>query len=252
MLSKEETKDETTWSLGEYVEPDAVAQAFGVKTGMPTRIGVYANQPSPYSAKASLLGKALAGLAAAALVVQMASCALAQNRKVFEQSFTFTQEERGKALVTEPFALTGHASNVVVKTTADVENRWIYLGMALINLDSGQAYDFGREVSYYRGVEGGESWSEGGRSDEAVLPRVPAGQYYLRIEPDSDAPQVNYVVRVDRDVPTFWFLPVALVALSIYPLVFWLRSRSFEAQRWAESDYAPVSSDDDDDSDNSD
>jgi hypothetical protein len=81
---------------------------------------------------------------------------------------------------------------------------------------------------------------------------VPAGQYYLRIEPDSDAPQVNYVVRVDRDVPTFWFLPVALVALSIYPLVFWLRSRSFEAQRWAESDYAPVSSDDDDDSDNSD
>ena len=248
MLSKEETSEETTWSLGEYVEPDAVAQAFGVKTGMPARTGVYANQPSPYSAKASLLGKALAGLAATALVVQMASCALAQNRKVFEQSYTFTQEERGKALVTVPFALTGRASNVVVETTADIENKWIYFSLALINLDSGQAYDFGREVSYYHGVDGGESWSEGGRSDEAVLPNVPAGQYYLRIGPDSDAPPVNYVVRVSRDVPTLWFLPVALVALSLYPLIFWLRSRSFETQRWAESDDAPVSSDAADDS----
>jgi len=248
VLSKETVKNEAAWSLGEYIEPDAVAKAFGLKTAMPTRIGVYVNQPSPHAAKAKVLGKAFAGLVAAAVVVQMASCALAQNRKVFEQSYTFTQAEKGKALVTEPFALTGHPSNVVVETTADIENKWIYLGMALINLDSGQAYDFGREVSYYRGVEGGESWSEGGKADEAVLPGVPAGQYYLRIEPDSDAPPVNYVVRVYRDVPRFWFLPAALVALSLYPLIFWIRSRSFETQRWAESDHAPASSGDSDDS----
>ncbi len=248
MLSKEATKEETTWSLGEYVEPDVVAQAFGVKGAMPTRIGVYANQPSPFGAKAKLLGRAFAVLAASAVVVQMASCALAQNRKVFEQAYTFTQEDRGKSLVTEPFAITGHPSNVVVETTADIENKWIYLSLALINLDSGQAYDFGREVSYYSGVEGGESWSEGGRSDEAVLPSVPAGQYYLRIEPDTDTPPVGYVVRVYRDVPTYWFLPVALVALSLYPLIFWIRSRSFETQRWAESDRGSGSSSKSDDS----
>ncbi|MCX6546312.1 MAG: DUF4178 domain-containing protein [Acidobacteria bacterium] len=248
MLSKEETGEETTWSLGEYVEPDAVAKAFGVTTSMPSRIGVYANQPSPLSAKATVLGKAFACLVAAAVIVQMASCALAQNRKVFEQSYTFTQEERGKALVTEPFELTGHRSNVMVETTADLSNKWIYLSMALINLDSGQAYDFGREVSYYSGVEGGESWSEGGRSDRAILPSVRAGQYYLRIEPESDAPPINYAVKVVRDVPRLWFLPVALVALSIYPLLFWIRSRSFETQRWAESDDAPVSSGGSDDS----
>jgi hypothetical protein len=127
---------------------------------------------------------------------------------------------------------------VVVETRADLNNTWIYLSMALINLDSGQAYDFGREVSFYSGVDGGESWSEGTRSDEATLPSVPAGQYYLRIEPDSDTPPVNYAVRVYRDVPTLWFLPLALVALSLYPLIVWLRSRSFETQRWAESSRA--------------
>jgi len=241
MLSQEKTKEETTWSLGEYIEPDAVAGAFGMKTGMPVRVGVYANQPSPAAAKGKSVARAFAGLVAAAVLIQLSSCALAQNRKVFEQSYTFSPEQRGQALVTEPFVLTGRASNVAIETRADVENKWIYLSMALINLDSGQAYDFGREVSYYHGVDGGDSWSEGGRSDEAVLPSVPAGQYYLRIEPDSDTPPISYVVTVRRDVPTFWFLPVALLALGIYPLVFWLRGRSFETQRWAESSRAEES-----------
>ena len=249
MLSKEATKEETTWSLGEYIEPEAVAKAFGVTTGMPARIGVYANQPAPTAGKGNAVARGFAALAAAALLIQMGSCALAQNRQVFEQSYVFTQEQRGQAVVTEPFTLTGHASNVVITSRADVENKWIYLSMALINLDSGQAYDFGREVSYYHGVDGGESWSEGGRSDEATLPSVPAGQYYLRIEPEADAPPINYAVSVRRDVPTLWFLPVALLALGVYPLVFWLRGRSFETQRWAESDHAPASSEDDSDED---
>jgi hypothetical protein len=252
MLSKEEANSEVTWSLGEYIEPAVVTEAFGVTSGMPTRIGVYANQPSPYAAASGRVARAFLGLAAAALALQMMSCGLAQNRKVFEQAYTFTQEDRGQAKVTDPFEVTGHASNVVVETKTGVDNRWIYLNLALINLETGQAYDFGREVSYYHGVDGGESWSEGSQSDSAVLPNVPAGQYYLRIEPESDTPPINYVVQVYRDVPSLWYLPTALAALGIYPLLIWLRSRSFETQRWAESDSAPKSGDDSDDSDDSD
>jgi len=239
MLSKEETQGEVTWSIGEYMEPDAVWQAFGLSTRPPARVGVYANQPSPFASKSPVLWRVFGLLAAAALVIQAASCALAQDKQVFADRYTFAVTDKGRVDVTPPFELSGHDSNVVVKTTADVENQWIYLNLALISLDTGRAWDFGREVSYYHGVDGGESWSEGSRSDEAVLPAVPAGQYYLRIEPETAAPSVHYEVRVSRDVPSWWYLPVALLFLSLYPFLFWMRGRSFETARWAESDHAP-------------
>ena len=44
-------------------------------------------------------------------------------------------------------------SNVEVATSASVTNDWIYLNYALINQDSGEAWDFGREVSFYSGYD---------------------------------------------------------------------------------------------------
>ena len=250
MLSKEQTADDVTWSLGEYMEPDAVWQAFALPGRPPERSGVYANQPSPFAGKTTRVWRAFAGLAAAAVILQSASCLLAQNKLVFQQHYTFSKLDAAKVEVTEPFELGGHTSNVAVQTTAGVENSWIYLNLALISLDDGRAWDFGREVSYYHGVDGGESWSEGSGSDEAVLPAVPPGQYYLRIEPESDAASIPYTIEVRRDVPQYWFLLLALVALAGYPLLVWMRSRTFETSRWSESDDAPAgkSSGDADDS----
>jgi hypothetical protein len=127
---------------------------------------------------------------------------------------------------------------VVVRTETNVDNTWIYLGLALISMDDGRAYDFGREIGYYHGVEGGESWTEGSTRDEAVLPAVPPGQYYLRVEPESEAAAVHYVIRVYRDVPRLLFLWIALGLLSVYPVLASLRRAAFESKRWAESDHA--------------
>jgi len=57
------------------------------------------------------------------------------------------------SFVTNIFELTGHISTVEVKTYAPVSNHWIYLNYALINQDTGQAWDFGRELSYYYGYD---------------------------------------------------------------------------------------------------
>jgi hypothetical protein len=73
------------------------------------------------------------------------------------------------------------------------------------------------------------------------LPSVPSGRYYLLIEPESSASGMTYEVHVRRDVPRFIHLIWALPLVSIFPLVFWYRSRRFEAQRWMESDH-PISS----------
>ncbi len=130
----------------------------------------------------------------------------------------------------------------------------------MINDETGKAWDWGREISYYHGADSDGSWSEGGRSDSSTLGQVPPGRYYLRVEPDWEAPSqtssspppepVLYTIKVKRDVPQFWYYPVILVFLFIPPLVRSVKSLRFETRRWEDSQYPPTgggsSSDDDD------
>ncbi len=237
ILSREQTDQEEVWTIGEYIEPEALWTAFHLTTALPPRIGVAPNQLSPYKAKSSEVLKLFGYFCLAAIMIHLALSLLAQNKLVYENQFIFQQAMKEKALVTDFFEIPGHPSNVVIKSTANVNNNWIYLHLALIN-EEGQAYDFGREISYYHGVEGGERWSEGGTSDEASLPSIPAGKYYLRIEPESSSPIVNYRIQVYRDVPQWSFFIIALAVLCLLPILMWWRSSRFEAARWSESDSA--------------
>jgi hypothetical protein len=136
---------------------------------------------------------------------------------------------------------------VELTTSTDLNNRWIYLNYALINETTGQAFDFGREVSYYHGYDSDGSWSEGSVNDSVAVPSVPPGRYYLRVEPEGDPGygMTYYTISVRRDVPQYSFYGIALGALFLPVLVLTWRSLSFEHLRWAESDHAPVSSGDD-------
>jgi len=131
---------------------------------------------------------------------------------------------------------------VEVKTFAPVSNHWIYLNYALINQDTGQAWDFGREVSYYHGYDSDGSWSEGKQTDTVVVPSVPPGHYFLRIEPEVDPslPRIPYSVEVRRDVPVFGIYGIAFLALLVPALVISWRAYTFERSRWSESDHPPM------------
>ena len=238
ILSQEQTDQETSWTIGEYIEPETLWKDFNLTTPIPARIGVAPNQVSPYKAQASSLWVLFGYLFLAAVLIQLALFFLSQNRLIYDDRFVFQQKNKEKAVVTELFNISGHTSNVVIKTAAaPLNNNWMYLNMALVSED-GRAYDFGREISYYHGTEDGSVWSEGGFTDEAVLPAIPAGRYYLRIEPESSAPVVNYHIQVYRDVPQWSFFFLALGALCILPIVMIWRSSRFEHARWAESDHS--------------
>jgi hypothetical protein len=171
-----------------------------------------------------------------------------RKEQVVEGNYVFNTNDRGEAsLVTNVFQLNGRTSNVELKTEADVTNKWIYLNYTLINQDTGQAYDFGREVSFYAGYDEDGSWSEGSRSDDVVIPSVPPGNYYLRIEPESDAGNgtISYSISASRDVPQASFAGIALLALLIPAGLITWRSMNFEHLRWAESDYGSSGANDD-------
>lgn len=244
VLSKEKTSGEVTWSIGEYIQGRDVWNSFRLPGDPPEAIGVYENQPSSIGTNVKALWIAFGVFALGLLVLLIAFETTAKRQSAFQQSFHIAPGPQvgEPSFVTDTFELSGRTSDVELTTYASVSNSWIYLNYALINQDTGQAWDFGREVSYYYGYDSDGSWSEGNQNDTVIVPSVPPGRYYLRIEPEVDPrhPPIDYSVGVTRDVPVASFYGIGLLALLIPPILLTWRSVSFERSRWSESDHPPT------------
>ena len=152
--------------------------------------------------------------------------------------------------MTPVFELKGDKpANVEIYTNTGLANNWAYFSYALINEETGQAYDFGRELSYYFGADSDGSWTEGSTSDTVTLPSIPAGDTICVSSRRSRrvcsrwaiASGCGAMCRASDILGWFSFL------LLIPPAFTTFRRIGFETQRWAESDYAPVSSSSGDD-----
>jgi len=243
VLSSEQTGNEVTWSMGEYLSGKDVWRAFRLPASAPDPVGVYENQPSPLSAETRNIWVAFGAFLVVLVALMIAFDMAARNEQVFTGYYKYNSNQRGEAsFVTDVFEVKGHTSNVELTTSTDLNNRWIYLNYALINEDTGQAFDFGREVSYYHGYDSDGSWSEGSANDRVSVPKVPPGRYYLRVEPEGDPGygMTYYTITVKRDVPQYSFYGIALGALLLPAILLTWRSLSFEHLRWAESDHPPI------------
>ena len=240
MLSAERTDEETTWSLGEYTSGAAIWKAFDQAGDPPRPVGVFANQPSPHKGKPLwywVFFLALAMLLAVTGVIRAASAA---REKIFEGSYQYRPTAIDTSFVTPTFTVS-RDSNLELTTVTNLTNNWAYFNFALINSETGDALDFGREVSYYYGTDSDGRWTEGSAADVARLPTIAAGTYYLRVEPEGPSPSsppVNYTLKMRRDVPSPLFYLLAVGVLLVPPILVTLRAASFEARRWQESDFS--------------
>jgi hypothetical protein len=254
MLSQEVTPDETTWSIGTYISPERIWEGFGLQGKPPRPRGVYANQPDTGAGTWKELARIFAIFAVVFLGFFVLRNVTAQRAQIFNGRYIFSPAAASQggpdssAFVTPIFEARGRKSNVEVRIDTDLSNNWAYFDIALINDQTGTAYDLGREVSYYYGRDSDGSYSEGSTTDVSYVPSVPSGRYYLRVQPSGDATYaglVGYSLRVRRDVPRFSLFLVAFLLLAIPPVLAGLRAWSFETTRWKESDYAPSGGDDD-------
>jgi hypothetical protein len=249
MLSEESTPDETTWSLGTYTPAAQIWKAFSLQ-GTPLRPrGVYANQPDVYKPLAGSMAKRYLLFAAIIVGLGVLRFVTAARETVFATNASFFRPGApadSLAFVTPTFTVKGRTADLEVTTEAQVDNGWAYFDYALVNEQTGTTYEFGREVSYYYGRDSDGAWSEGSRRDRALLPSVPAGQYFLRVLPEAQVPTdfLEYRIVVRRDVPILTPYLICLGLLAIPPIFWALRAWGMESARWKESDYAP---DDDDD-----
>lgn len=240
VVSSEQMDEEVTWSRGEYVSGKDLWKAFKLPGDPPAPIGVYANQPSPMRASMGSVLKTFAVFCGLLLLLLIANAIMSAGAKSFTATYYLqpasTQEQ---SFVTPVFRLGGRVSDVELKSYASLSNEWIYLNYALINQDTGQAWDVGRELSYYSGYDSDGSWTEGSKNDSVVISSVPPGNYYLRIEPESDRsfPTIPYNVEVIRDVAVLRLYLIAFGALLLPAIFILWRTFSFEQMRWAESDH---------------
>lgn len=241
MLSAEVDADkEVTWSLGQYVTGSQVWSGLSLPGKPPAPVGIFANQPSPFRGATRSMWRTAVRLAALATLLWLAHLVAARGCQAFAQDYVFDSRTATEAtLVTPIFELDGRPSAVAIETATNLDNQWLFVGYALVNDETGEAFEVARDLSYYHGVEDGESWTEGSPTDSVALPTVPPGRYFLRVETEGDrtAAPVRYRVRVVRDVSTsLWFL-VALVLIAAPPLLASWRAVKFEQRRWQESDH---------------
>lgn len=240
LLSRETTPDEVTWSLGEYVEGDRVWEAFRLPGAPPAASGTYANQPSPAAGIAARAWKVFGGLLLLLLLAFAGRGLTAAREELFRKTYTFANAPAAEqSFVTEPFQVP-EPSTLELQLALEQTNAWLWLDLALINMDTGEAFNVAREVSHYSGTDADGAWSEGARLERVRLPAVPAGEYYLRVEPESggELRSVGYSLAVIRDVPQVLPYGVALGVLLLIPVLATWREQAFERARWGESDDA--------------
>lgn len=255
MLSREVTDKEASWSEGEYLEPEALCAAFKITASPLERIGVYANQPNPLAERHRGVCRLFWKLALAATLLQLAFVLIFSARVVLKQPLVLSPYNDEATLTTQEFTLKSRARSLRVEHSTDLDNNWADITTTLIEKDTGEAYQGGQEVSYYRGVDSGESWSEGSREEALVFKDIPPGNYYLTVEYELGTDRRNAVtdtVEVVRNPVTWSNYVLVMILLVMFPLFSRWRRNAFETRRWSESDFADDDSESDSDSDGDD
>jgi hypothetical protein len=237
---------EINWSLGTYVTVPQIEKAFSVKD-LPRPSNIAPNQPYKHWWIYKYWIAFIALLLAAGFIALVTS---GSTKDVFEQSVTFQplpNEDGTQVFFSQPFELAGRR-NIRIVGESPVDNTWVYLEGDLINDETGVVQSFPIDISYYHGVEDGESWTEGAQSDSAYTSAMPGGRYVLRLEGQWERWQqpASVSIKVQQNVTHGFNLLIALVVISIGPVLMGIYHIRFERRRWSESMFSDSGSDDDD------
>lgn len=250
LLVQEQRGREQHWYRGRHVAPAELAQAFTIsQSELPDQEGTGAVQPAPGRRERTAL-LALTGLVVGLLVLVQLVLSLRSNSSVLNQTLQVTADTTtvaspgtGRVLVSNSFVL-DHQSALNIELKATLANQWLELPVSLVNEQTGRGFEFTKNIEFYNGVEGGESWSEGSCEASADLSRVPAGRYHLNFYPFTEkgvAPEIQVTVWQDSALFSNFLLVLTLVL--VYPLIQVFRLSAHERSRWENSDYNPYAND---------
>ncbi|WP_375436597.1 DUF4178 domain-containing protein [uncultured Hymenobacter sp.] len=239
------------WYKATYLEPDTIQAAFNLEPQrMPWREGVGAIQPAPGEASWPALSQFSLVMALVIVVTQALFLFVKPQQQLLSQQFSsqaLTDTNAAAAavagsnnvIVTPSFEVQGPAA-LEFDLRSSLSNQWLEIPVSLVNEKTGQSYEFTKNLEFYSGVEGGESWSEGSQSDDATLAGIPSGRYHLNIYPATEAGlDLPIDLTVTQNTPLHSNAILFLLLLAIYPGIQLYRRYTHEQTRWLNSDYGP-------------
>ena len=243
LLVSEQLNDiKPTWYLAEHLEPTQIATAFGVPIDkLPSRNGIGAAQPAPVPDWPRLRNLAL--LAALLLTaLQLLLIFIHQPFRIDEQHLTVIEPAAGSSsqmLVSRSFSLPSSTAIAVELEAPFLTNHWVELTASLVNEQTGRGYEFTRSLEFYSGIEDGENWSEGNRTESILLSAIPAGRYHFNLYPamDKGTGDVPLNLRIEANTPLWSNYWLMLLVLALVPLGIGLRRYFFEQSRWQNSNF---------------
>lgn len=241
MLVSEQGPTGSKWYKASYISRADLATAFGIsKDILPTPSGVGAIEPADPDDRSGALLAFTGMFLVAVFVLQIILSIAKPSKQLIRESYQTDSDSSGmiKPIITPSFDVDGPTA-LAFNMSASLDNQWIELPITLINEQSGRVYEFSKTLEYYHGVEGGESWSEGSRDDDAVLSRIPAGRYHLNIYPARDPGQsVSFRISVTQNTMLGSNIVLLLLLVGIYPIILFVNKHWHESQRWSNSDYS--------------
>ncbi len=249
ILVNEQRDHKNSWFHARYISPAEIMKLFNVSPELfPDRTAF--NPATFYPGWKPLIR--FTGLLVALLVLIHILLFVAKPaRSVYSGSFGCEQDTTSwgacKPIITPSFAIKGPAPVSINMSSNQLENNWIELPMVMINDNDGKAWEINKTLEYYHGYDDGDSWSEGGRSHNATISRVPSGNYHLNIYPATvpapDAAGLTFEINVTQNIfltGNFWVL---FLLITIYPLIQFIRKYSFENSKWFAKEYGTLKKD---------
>ncbi len=235
MLSQERSPGEINWSVGIYMTNAEIEKAFGV-SGLPKPWSVAPNQPFTGSFYYTW-GLIPLFLLFVAGIFMLPFSGLTGT--VLSEQITLppmTNQTTAQTAFSSPFELKP-SQNVRISAAAPVDNSFAELDVDLVNEQSQEVESVNIPIEYYHGVDGGESWTEGSRNQDATMSALPGGKYTLRIEGTWQNWQqpMPIMIKVEQSVVRGVNFGCALLVLLLVPVITLIRKFTFESSRWKDS-----------------
>lgn len=178
IYTQEKTASEVEYSLGEYLEPEIIYQAFKLAGSLRKPREIHPAQP--FAAGALLQGLSTAGKIFAPLNLLLLIIILLFGSGNQVLSTHVLTEEYLAGSAAKPFKINQANRLVALNLYSDLDNAWAWYDVE-IQKNGESLFSMSKQISYYQGYEGGEHWSEGSKKARAYF-KVPApGEYTVRV-----------------------------------------------------------------------
>jgi hypothetical protein len=252
VITSEKNDDKKEWFKGEHLPVDELDEALQGKIRLPESFGIGVVEPYKPRVWFTELMQISVVAVVLLLIIQVY---FSRDELVFNKAFSvYTLSEMrtvsgsydsSKIYISPSFQLKNGNENLEFTLEANVDNNWLETDIVLVNDKTGEEYNVSMGVEFYSGVEGGESWTEGGKDASSMIEKIPEGLYHLEVSPSMSYPGLvsNFTLKVHRGVAVFSGFFFILLILCIYPIISYYQEKTFEYRRWQASDNTPFGED---------